>query len=141
MDPDVLRDVAGYVAKIWLLWLMLSLPAQWLLSVATRTVRGSRRAVAVTGAAVAVVVASLIVDLTFYPYDGTLSHTLLLLVTLAVFGFAAHVAFFFAVFRFHRIAARVVLLAAGGGLMVLGVMAFGLRSFGYGLQHSLGGWP
>lgn len=141
MDPDVLRDVARYVAGIWLLWLALSLPAQWLLGIATRMDRRSRRTIAVFGAAVAIVVAALIIDLTFYPYDGTLSHTLMLLATLAIFGFAAHVAFFFAIFRFRRIAARVALLAAGGGLMVLGVMAFGLRSFGYGLQHSLGGWP
>ncbi len=141
MDPDVLRDVAGYVAIIWLLWLALNLPAQWLLGVATRMDHPSRRTLAIIGAAVAIVGAALIVDLTFYPYDGTVSHTLLLLATLAIFGIAANVAFFVALFHFTGIAARVALLAAGGGLMVLGVMAFGLRSFGYGLQHSLGGWP
>ncbi len=141
MDPDVLRDVAGYVAKMWLLWIALSLPAQWLLGIANRTTHRNRRTLAVAGAGVAVVVAALVIDLTFYPYDGTLAHTLGLLATLAIFAFAAHVAFFFAIFRFKRIAARVAFLAAGGGLMVLGVMAFGLRSFGYGLQHSLGGWP
>lgn len=141
MDPDVLRDIAGFVVKMWLAWIVLSVPAQWLLGVAARRNDDSRRALAIGGAIAATVIASLIIDLAYYPYDGTLSHTLALLVTLLLFAVPAHAAFFFALFRVRRIAPRVALLVAGGGLMVLGVLAFDLRSFGYGLQHSLGGWP
>ena len=140
MDPDVLRDVVLYVGKIWLVWLVLSLPAQWLLGIAVRT-NGSRRSLAVIAAIVVIVAVALIIDLRYYPYDGTLAHTLALLATLGIFGLTAHAAFFFGIFRCKATAARLALLVAGGGLMILGVMAFGLRSFGYGLQHSLGGWP
>ena len=141
MDPDVLRDIGVFVVKMWSAWIVLNVPAQWLLGIAARRHDDSRRALAAGGAIAAIVSAALIIDLACYPYDGTLSHTLVLLVTLLVFALPAHVAFFFALFRVRRLAPRVALLVAGGGLMVLGVLAFDLRSFGYGLQHSLGGWP
>ena len=141
IDPDAVLEITGYAFKIWLVLIVLGLPAQYLLGLAVRTAQRRRRLIAIIGAAAVIVVAAIVTDVAFYSYDGNFWHTFVLWVTLAVFSIPAHVLFFFGVFRLERILPRVAALAGGAALMALGVIAFGLRSLAYGFAHSLGGWP
>ncbi len=141
IDPDAILEIAGYAFKIWLVLIVLGLPAQLLLGVAARTGQKRLRLVAIIGAAVVMAIAALVTDIAFSSYDGSFSHTFVLWATLMVFSIPAHVLFFFALFRLKRMLPRVAALSGGVALTMLGVVAFGLRSMAYGFQHSLGGWP
>lgn len=141
MDLDALEALAGIAVKVWLLLVVLGLPAQALLQLATLSAQRSRRIVAVVGAVAIIIVSALITDVVFYPYDGNLAHTLVLWVTLSAFSVPAHLLLFLALFRSKSLLPKVAEFAGGVGMMMLGVAAFWLRTFAYGLQHSLGGWP
>ncbi|HEY1655949.1 MAG TPA: hypothetical protein VGF86_12635 [Candidatus Tumulicola sp.] len=141
IDPDAVLEIAGYVFKMWVVLVLLGLPSQALLWLAFRSGQRSRRVAGVLAAAAAALAAALVADVVYYRYDGTLSHTVVLWVTLAVFSLPANLLIFLAIFRIKRILPRLSALFGGAALTMLGVAAFGVRTFGYGLQHSLGGWP
>jgi drug/metabolite transporter (DMT)-like permease len=141
IDTATVFELTGYVLKMWLVLVALGLPAQALLVLALRSEQRHRRVIAAIGAAVVVVVAALITVIANFSYDGALSHTLVLWVTLIVFTIPAHLLLFFAIFRLKRILSRLAALTGAAALMMVGIIAFGARALAYGFQHSLGGWP
>ncbi len=140
VDPDAILELLGFVVKISIVLVVLSLPAQGLLVLARRFEQ-RRRVIAVSGAVIVVLVAALATDVVFYSYDGSVSHTLVLLVMLVVFSLPAQLLLFFAVFGSARILPRLAALAGSAMLIIVGAAVFGVRAIAYGLQHSLGGWP
>jgi hypothetical protein len=141
IDPDTVLEITGYVLKMWGVLVALGLPAQVLLLLAFRSEQRRRRVIFAIGAAVVVVVAALVTVVANFSNDGILAHTLILWGTLVAFTMPAHLLLFLAIFRLKHILPRLAVFAGGAALMTLGVVAFDLRTFGYGLQHSLGGWP
>lgn len=141
IDPDVAFEFGGFIFKMWLVLVVFGLPAQALLVLAFRAIQKRRRIIAAIGAALVAVIAALLTDVIFYPYDGSVSHSVILWAWLAAFSIPAHLLIFFAIFRWRRMLPRLVSFAASVTLMTLGIVAFFGTTIGYGLRHSLGGWP